>query len=395
MKYIIGIKETLVYDEEVVNVFPETMDIYTSDGSYTLKKGDVTREVDIIRASYYQNTASDGDITKDGEPDTCVFDIHFVKNSNGFKTIVNITYGDQMKSEFSIESPNKIKVGHYNGIGSKLDSETQFGFEDNTIQDLVKLFNSFNFGYKLTTKDLAFIDKYPDTYVNEDIKLTPLFKNEIILVINNTKPPKNLYLNNLLNYLKSRGIEFEIASSEEDIREISSKFKVIGAISTGSEYRITDSTYETKVSNYAYKILKCPILGICYGLQSMSISYGGSIKDSGEFTHKHLKLTQVNKDHFLFKDVNIDNIEFSFSFHDIIDRMPDGFKSIAMLNDVIVAISDSDRDRYGLLFHPEDKEMSYPVLDNFISKCKGGEDEQEKLFQGKFEHLISFKDFRI
>jgi anthranilate/para-aminobenzoate synthase component II len=395
MKYIIGIKETLVYDEEVVNVFPETMNIYTSDGSYTLKKGDVTREVDIIRASYYQNTASDGDITKDGEPDTCVFDIHFVKNSNGFKTIVNITYGDQMKSEFSIESPNKIKVGHYNGIGSKLDSETQFGFEDNTIQDLVKLFNSFNFGYKLTTKDLTFIDKYPDTYVNEDIKLTPLFKNEIILVINNTKPSKNLYLNNLLNYLKSRGIEFEIASSEKDIHEISSKFKVIGAISTGSEYRIADSTYETKVSNYAYENLKCPILGICYGLQSMSLSYGGSIKDSGEFIHKHLKPTQVNKDHFLFKDVNIDNIEFSFSFHDIIDKMPDGFKSIAMLNDVIVAISDSDRDRYGLLFHPEDKEMSYPVLDNFISKCKGGEDEQEKLFQGKFEHLVSFTDFRV
>ena len=393
MKYLKSINELLAYDSKVVEFFPETIQIYTSDGNFTLKKSDVTREVDIIRASYYQNTASDGDITKDGEPDTCVFDIHFVKNDNGFKTMVNITYGDQMKSEFSIEAPNKIQVGHYNGIGSKLDSETQFGFEDDTIQDLIKLFNSFNFGYKLTTKDLTFIDKYPDTYVNEDIKLTPLFKNEIILVINNAKPPKNLYLNNLLNYLKSRGIAFEVASSEEDIQDISSKFKIIGAISTGSEYRINN--YDTKFSNYAYDSLKCPILGICYGLQSMSLSYGGSVKDSGDFVHKHLKLTQVNKDHFLFKDVNIDNIEFSFSFHDVIDKMPDGFKSIAMLNDVVVAISDSDRDRYGLLFHPEDKEMSYPVLDNFISKCKGGEDEQEKLFQGKFEHLISFTDFRM
>ncbi len=107
MKYIIGIKETLVYDEEVVKIFPEKIDIYTSDGNYTLKKADITREVDIIRASYYQNT-SDGNVTKDGDPDTCVFDIHFVKNNNGFKTIVNITYGDQMKSEFSIEAPNNI-----------------------------------------------------------------------------------------------------------------------------------------------------------------------------------------------------------------------------------------------------------------------------------------------
>ena len=395
MKYIKRINETLVYDEKVLDIFPEKMNIYTSEGSYTLSKGDITREVDIIRAFYYHDTSKDGDITKDGEPNMLGFDIHFSKNENGIKTIVDITYGDQMKSEFSIESPNRIKVGHYNGIGSKFDTNTHFGFEDDTIEDLVKIFNSFNFGYKLSPKDFTFIDKYPDTYVNEDIKLTPLFENEIILVINNSKPPKNLYLNNLLNYLKSRGVSFEIASSEKDIQSISKRFKVIGAISTGSEYRLSDSMYESKVSFYGYENLNCPILGICYGLQSMSVFYNGSIKDSGEFTHKHLKLTQVTKDHFLFKDVNIDNIEFSFSFHDIIDEMPDGFKSIAMLDDMVVAISDDVRKRYGLLFHPEDKEMSYPVLDNFISKCKGGEDEQEKLLQGKFEHLVRFVDFRI
>ena len=64
-----------------------------------------------------------------------------------------------------------------------------------------------------------------------------------------------------------------------------------------------------------------------------------------------------------------------------------------MLKSSIVGISDEQRKRYGLLFHPEDKEMSYPVLDNFIRMCTGGVDEQEKLKMGQFEHLLNFKNF--
>jgi len=381
-----------IYNEKVKKIFPKELEIYTSEGNYKLTKSDITCENDIIRAFYYQNTAIDGNVTKDGEPDNLSLDLHFVKNENGFKTLVDISYGDQVKSEFSIEQPNKISIIHYNGIGSVADKHSQFGFEDKSINDLVNFFNNFNFGYKLTKDDFKFIDKYPDSfnYKNESIKLTPLSSNKKILVINNSGNNDNRFLNNIVNYLRMRGIDHIIIS---EIDKIPNFKNIIGAISTGSDFRLSKSDKEAKLSFEIYKNLKAPILGICYGFQSMVKFYGGTLKDSGDFIHKHLKLTKYNKKNFLFKDVDLSNTEFSFSFHDIIDKNPNGFNKIAMLDDMVVGISDEQRKRYGLLFHPEDTEISYTVLDNFIMVCTGGVDEQEKLKIGKFENLINFKNF--
>jgi GMP synthase-like glutamine amidotransferase len=392
MRYLKSIFENItIYDERIREFFPEEVHLYTSEGSYVLKKSDITLENDIIRSFYHHNTSEDGNVAKDGEPDMLGIDLHFVKNQNGFKTLVDITYGDQMKSEFSIESPNKVSINHYNGIGSVADSHSQFGFEEKTINDLVKLFNSFNFGYKLTSDDFKFIDKYPDTYQNESIKLMPLVEGKKILVVNNTGNGDNRYLNNIVNYLRMRGVDYVVVSS---IDEITDYKNIIGAISTGSDFRITESEEDAKLSFEVYKNLRAPILGICYGFQAMVKFYGGSLKDSGDFIHKHLKLTKANTNHSLFKDIDLSNIEFSFSFHDMIDKDPEGFKQIAMVKDMIVGISDDERKRYGLLFHPEDKDMSYPVLDNFIRICTGGVDEQEKLKTGQFEHLVRFKYFK-
>ena len=214
-------------------------------------------------------------------------------------------------------------------------------------------------------------------------------------MIDNSKPPENNYLNNILDYLKFRGEKFEVASSIEELNKIKSEYKIIGAISTGSAYRASKGDDGSDLSYESYDSLDCPILGICFGFQSMVKFYGGTIIDSEDFTHKHLKLTYFNSNHFLFKDIDMQGMEFNFSFHDIIEKMPDGFKQIAMLNDTIVGISDDERKRYGFLFHPEDKQMTYPVLDNFIGKCRGKKesDEQKKIQQGKFEKLISFKNF--
>ena len=132
------------------------------------------------------------------------FDIHTSRNERGIKLNVDITYGDSMASEFSIESPNKINVIHYTGINSKYDPKTYFGFTDETINDLVNLFNSFNQDFKLTSDDFKFIDKDPDSYkhdinnsdhlYNDDSDLISFgnsmkesISNDIILVINNSK----------------------------------------------------------------------------------------------------------------------------------------------------------------------------------------------------------------
>jgi len=365
LKQFNEVKKILAYDEEVLKTLPSQLSIYTSDGSFTFDLGNSTRETDILRASYSRETTH-----KDGEPDTLSLDIHFIKNENGFKTIVDIIYGDNIKHQISIEAPNKVSVGYYNGIGSVNDPSTQFGFEDISIRNLCKFFNNFNFGYNLKPEDLKSIDKYPNSYkhpVNNNAKsLKSGLKNsfnkgdEIILIIDNSKPPEHNYLNNVLNYLKYRGEKFETVSSIEEFNKVNSEYKIVGAISTGSDYRASKDDSGLELQNEIYNKLNCPILGLC-----------------------------------LFNDIDLQGVEFSFSFHDVIEKMPNGFKQIAMLNGIIVGISDEDRKRYGLLFHPEDKEMTYPVLDNFIEKCRGRKesDEQIKIQSGKFEKLVCFKDF--
>ena len=93
----------LNFDQSLTN-------IDTENKTYVLKKNDCTIDGDLVQFNYHQNTYDKPeDIVDDGEPDMLEFDIHFVKNDRGIKLLVDITYGDNMAYEFSIETPNKIK----------------------------------------------------------------------------------------------------------------------------------------------------------------------------------------------------------------------------------------------------------------------------------------------
>ena len=76
---------------------------------------------------------------------------------------IDITYGDSMMFSFTIDKDNGLKVHHYDGINSKYDSESTFYFSDDTIKDLVELFNRFD-DYQLTSDDFKFLDSDPNSY---------------------------------------------------------------------------------------------------------------------------------------------------------------------------------------------------------------------------------------
>jgi len=93
---------------------PNEIRIVNLGKEYTLDKNDCTINGDLVQFNYYHTTIKNpNDVSKDGEPDLLEFDIHFVRNDRGIKLLVNITYGDNMACEFTIETPNKINVGHY------------------------------------------------------------------------------------------------------------------------------------------------------------------------------------------------------------------------------------------------------------------------------------------
>ena len=396
-----------ILDSDIENFLPKEMDIYTmggggdGGGNYQLKLDVVTRETDVLRVTYSQNTPEkvDWDVTADGEPDTLEFDMHFVRkyegNSSKLKINVDVTYGDSMVSSFSLEAPNKVIVNHYTGLGSHIDSETHFGFCDGSLKELVKLFNRF--GFTLHEKDFTFIDKYPETYVHEGLKLTPLSGDKKILLVNNAKPQENRYFKNLKKWCQNRGIQYVMAISDRDVERILQNENIVGAILSGSDFRITKPLEEQEGlgSRKALEILGCPILGICYGFQAMAKFYGSQIKDDGKFNLDNLILTESDASHPLFKGVELDNTSFSFSYHDIVTICPKGFKVIAKIDDTIAGIANDEKKRYGLLFHPEDTQRTYTVLDNFVAMFDDVQKEQDYLKIGKFQHLESFNKFKV
>ena len=373
-----------IFDQEwFEKMLPEEMEVISHGRRHTLKKNDCTLNGDVCQFNYYHDAVGeDGDVTEDGEPCCLEFDLHFMKNDSGIKMIVDITYGDHMVSEFSLESPNRINVIHYNGIGSKYDPDLHWGLSDKTISDLVRFFNSFNHGIRISVKDLTFLDEHEDSYKHDtnnkdhyytdDSKLMKWgnsieesYREKKILVIDNTKPPEKKYLEKVLSYLERRNVPYSVASSKDEMMHICSKEEISGAISTGSDYMSSEEEFQ-QLSNTAMSYLKCPILGLCFGFQSMAKYYGSDIS-TGEQKCGTFDLERHEDSFWMFSGKDMKNL--SFCFHDYATSAPPGFKVTCTIDGKIAGIACESKKRYGLLFHPEEQERTYAILDSFLEKC--------------------------
>jgi GMP synthase (glutamine-hydrolysing) len=103
-----------------------------------------------------------------------------------------------------------------------------------------------------------------------------------------------------------------------------------------------------------------PLLGICYGMQTMAVQLGGEVQSSSlrEFGYAELKLHGHSE---LFSQIE-DRItetgdallDVWMSHGDKVTQLPPGFKIIcATENAPIAGMADDNRKMYGLQFHPE------------------------------------------
>lgn len=123
---------------------------------------------------------------------------------------------------------------------------------------------------------------------------------------------------------------------------------------------------ETVTSNETYRApsvvfeLGCPVLGICYGMQTMATQLGGKVEPSQqrEFGFAQCEIDQEN---LFFQDVE-DHINESgkplidvwMSHGDKVTKLPEGFKVIGVSkNCPIAAMANLEKQFYGLQFHPE------------------------------------------
>ena len=184
-------------------IMPSELEIYSSplikklntDGTITdlnteyeeklilLHKNSCCINSDLIQFSYVDDSEFEqGEVIGNGEPDGLGFDIFFVKNERGIKMNVDITYGDNMAYEFTLEAPNKINIVHYTGVGSLYDSETHWGFTESAINKLVQFFNRFNHGIKLSPKDLQFLDSNEESYTHDKYDKKHLYFDDSNLI---------------------------------------------------------------------------------------------------------------------------------------------------------------------------------------------------------------------
>ena len=146
---------------------------------------------------------------------------------------------------------------------------------------------------------------------------------------------------------------------------------VKGVILSGSPFSVRDKN--APIPDLAGIKGNFPLLGICYGAQFLAHNYGGEVKQSDSREYGRARLSYINKQNPLLKNLP-SNTQVWMSHGDTINTLPDTFKVIASTGDVEVgAYAADDEETFGLQFHPEVYHTTEgkTILFNFLSEICG------------------------
>jgi GMP synthase (glutamine-hydrolysing) len=106
--------------------------------------------------------------------------------------------------------------------------------------------------------------------------------------------------------------------------------------------------------------LGVPVLGICYGMQTMAAQLGGAVEASSHREFGHALVTPEGADRLLCdladieQDAGRPGLNVWMSHGDRVSRLPPGFRVIASSSNAPLAgMADEGRRFYGVQFHPE------------------------------------------
>jgi len=142
-----------------------------------------------------------------------------------------------------------------------------------------------------------------------------------------------------------------------------------------------------------------PVLGICYGLQLMIHTLGGSVAAS-EAREYGKAMLNVNVDDRLFKGID-KNIQVWMSHGDKVRDLPEGFTSVATTdNTEFAAIALESKNFYGIQFHPEVVHTpdGKEIIGNFchqICECKAEWDMESFIESSVREIRETVKDGHV
>ena len=172
--------------------------------------------------------------------------------------------------------------------------------------------------------------------------------------------------------VREHGVYCEIWPFNTDPQRIAA-FAPKGIIFSGGPASVT--VQETPRAPQVAFDLKVPILGICYGQQTMCAQLGGEVQDSDhrEFGRAFLEVTG---DCVLFDGLwkPGDREQVWMSHGDRVVRLPPGFRVVGVSDGAPFAVFADDRRRYyGVMFHPEvvHTPQGGRLLGNFVRHVVG------------------------
>lgn len=184
MKYLKRFNENIsIYNPDWEKLLPETFVVLKGQehgiDKCIFKKSNVMLNADMIQISYSNDEWM--------IPDTFEIDIYFVKDDTyskrddsttvvksgvldyskntgkvipNLRLTVDITFGDEMACEFTIDKANGVKLFQDTTYGSKFDpTNTLFALDYESLKKFVEFLNRFNHGVELTLDDFKFLQQ--------------------------------------------------------------------------------------------------------------------------------------------------------------------------------------------------------------------------------------------
>lgn len=157
--------------------------------------------------------------------------------------------------------------------------------------------------------------------------------------------------------VREAGVYSEVHHTGITDQEIAD-FKPRGIILSGGPESVTAD--DTLVAPAAVFTLGVPVLGICYGMQTMAAQLGGKVSNAEHHEYGYAQVRARGHSRLL-KEIEDHVDEEGHAFLDVwmshgdrVDELPEGFSCIASTkNAPLAGIADESRSFYGVQFHPE------------------------------------------
>ena len=174
--------------------------------------------------------------------------------------------------------------------------------------------------------------------------------------------------------VRELGVYCEIYSHRASFKAIKD-FNANGIILSGGPETVKQKG-SPKVHDKVFE-LGIPLLGICYGMQSIAKQQKGKVELANKREFGHADLSLKSQGSGLFKGINKKKMSVWMSHGDHVSKLPKDFKVCATTNNSpIAAFHHPTKKIFGLQFHPEvtHTPQGKKILKNFvrdISGCKG------------------------